>query len=363
MVFKQIKGKAQMIPEDAALPLSDRRLANVLSSMQLACYDAESHEFTSEDLITVAQFVARSTGIILTDFQWRQVVAAIGECVPRSEMYGPDAQASIAVWVHDRRTLPDGESAGALHALLTAAWRVADARAGQVLRGSRQGIEPDTAELALAERFYLLAHDRSSGKPLLSPTALAIGLSAAVLGELRLADRARIDPISGIVHPLAPVNLPRSVPDGLSPCSRAALDALRTQPSAAVSTWLGRISSQALDQVRRHLLAIGVLRTASERSLLGTRALVRPTTMSTVDEVLSAVRAPLWGGHYPEGSHAMLAELVRVTGLAARQRREWSELSKVPPGALLAREPRGEQLGLLTTTVAASIAAAHRPTM
>src|SRR5262249_22008053 len=70
--------------------------------------------------------------------------------------------------------------------------------------GRRAFVVELTGTGRLADDLYLMAHHEVSGKPLLQPRAVGLGLAGALLAELLLAGRVRVGPGGVVVAEAAP---------------------------------------------------------------------------------------------------------------------------------------------------------------
>jgi Golgi phosphoprotein 3 (GPP34) len=108
----------------------------------------------------------------------------------------------------------------------------------------------------LADEFFLLAHDDASGKPRLHPRVVGIGLASALLGELVLFGRVRIQGPDLVVVDGRPVD------DELTDRVLTVIAGRRPRP---VSTWLAALADTAPAEVAARLAADGVVNRVSSR--------------------------------------------------------------------------------------------------
>lgn len=115
----------------------------------------------------------------------------------------------------------------------------------------------------LADDFFRLAHDDTSGDLRIHDRAVGLGLAAALLGELLYAHRIQIT--DGVVRPAA-----RAVPpvDAVSHVIFDQIVAERTRHT--VRTWLTFLSTDAYDQVATRLVRAGHVQRRSSRFLFVT---------------------------------------------------------------------------------------------
>jgi hypothetical protein len=159
----------------------------------------------------------------------------------------------------------------------------------------------------LADEFFLLAHDDVSGKPRLHPRVAGIGLASALLGELILFGRIRIQGGDLVVVERRPVD------DGLTNRVFVAIAGRRPQP---VSTWLATLAETARDDVAARLAADGVVSRVSSRwPGRGDRWV--PADMSTAAWPAARLRMVLTHDEAPPVPDVALAGLALACGLAS----------------------------------------------
>jgi len=114
----------------------------------------------------------------------------------------------------------------------------------------------------LADDFWRLTHDDSTGRPLLHARAVGLGLAAALLGEL--ATSHHLTAADGRLTILA---------DKAPACSTAhvVLDELRAEADQghSVRTWLTYLARTAPDRVAERLTRAGHVRPAKRSKLFG----------------------------------------------------------------------------------------------
>ncbi|HEX4702177.1 MAG TPA: GPP34 family phosphoprotein [Pseudonocardiaceae bacterium] len=143
--------------------------------------------------------------------------------------------------------------------------------------------------LWLADEFYLSAHRDYDGRPRLNTPALALGLAGALLAELAMHRRIKVDPQQlelTVVNPDPP-------PDATA---HAVLDQLMGEPAiTSISTWLQYLGRSAGQRVAERLVRARV---------------VRPV-----------ITGPVWRKstlHPPMDANDAMFPSVRVTGMAVR---------------------------------------------
>src|SRR5581483_6027376 len=105
----------------------------------------------------------------------------------------------------------------------------------------------------VADDLYLIAHHETSGKPLVQPRALGIGLAGGLLAELMMADGMTL------CHDGA-LAVGRAVPrDALA---RQVQSLLAAEPPLQVREWLLFLGQAAADDVAGRLARAGYLRRA-----------------------------------------------------------------------------------------------------
>jgi hypothetical protein len=159
----------------------------------------------------------------------------------------------------------------------------------------------------LADEFFLLAHDDVSGKPRLHPRVMGIGLASALLGELVMFGRVRIQGADLVVVDSRPVD------DELTGRVLAAIAGQRPRP---VSTWLAALADTAPADVAARLAADGVVNRVSSRwPGRGDRWV--PADMSTAAWPAARLRMLLTHDEAPPVPDVALAGLALSCGLSS----------------------------------------------
>lgn len=145
------------------------------------------------------------------------------------------------------------------------------------------------SSLWLADEYYLSAHRDFDGRPRLNAAALSLGLAAALLAELAMHRRIRVDPQALEVTVISADPPPDAT-------AHAILDQLMGEPSIrSISTWLRYLSRTAEERVAERLMRARVVR--------------------------QVITGPKWRRttlHPPMDANDAMFPSVRVTGLAVR---------------------------------------------
>ncbi|HEY8533473.1 MAG TPA: GPP34 family phosphoprotein [Micromonospora sp.] len=166
------------------------------------------------------------------------------------------------------------------------------------------------ATFTLAEEFFLIAHDDHTGRALLDADSLAAGLAGAVLAGLVLAGRITI--AEGQVT----LQDERATGD---PIGDPLLVALRRQSDQrTVDAWLDELRDGLTTTVAEDLAARGLIRPVLARHPLVHRRRVRYPAVDAARAVAPRARlgSALGRAAPVDGRTAVLAEIVRATGLA-----------------------------------------------
>jgi hypothetical protein len=164
--------------------------------------------------------------------------------------------------------------------------------------------------LWLADEFFLIAHRDYDGRPRLNSSALTLGIAGALLMELALHRKIRINPQS---LELIVANTDQPPPDATA---HAVLDQLVAEPEImSISTWLQFLGRTAVQRVADRLIRNGVVRP----QLTGPpwhRTVLHPP-LDADEAILPAVRIrSVAGNREPvELSDALLTGLAAATGL------------------------------------------------
>lgn len=163
------------------------------------------------------------------------------------------------------------------------------------------------ARSALADEFFLIAHDDRSGRPRLHPRAIGLGLAAALIGELALA--RRVDVRAGLVR----VVYPRPMED---PLAEAVLGQLREERAALdAHTWLAFLARGAADAVGQRLTRAGRVAPNRQRRVLRLSVRYVPTSLNDAAWPAARLRLLLCRGEPMAAFDVLLAGLVHSCGL------------------------------------------------
>lgn len=210
--------------------------------------------------------------------------------------------------------------------------------------------DKDLDGLAVAELFFLVAHDRFDGRALLAQPVLACGVAAALLAELLLRELICVDLDS---HVVCAAGAASSTVPGIAAPLRLALDVIQAGKSDTLSRWLVELADTGRTAVRRNLLQAGVL-VREVRGRLQKKTYFVPTS-EVVDSIFRVVTRPLQVGRIPSPPCAVLVELAKATRLTAARHGEWFHVHSLAPGATLAEAAGREQLELLLALVRAEV--------
>jgi len=160
----------------------------------------------------------------------------------------------------------------------------------------------------LRDELYFIAHDDETGRPVAHLPSLNVGLAGAIVLDLYLAGRVRLD------HDYLVIQDPR-------PCSDAVADhavaALAAREYARLAPWLRWLADGLYDSLTRYLLATGVLTAVRERRL-GILPVTRARPADRAYPTLArgpARTAVLRPGEAPDAASAALCGLIRVLNL------------------------------------------------
>lgn len=129
-------------------------------------------------------------------------------------------------------------------------------------------------QIAIADDFYLMALDERTGKPRLHTHAMALGLSAALLCELVLADFV-------VVRGDRLEALPQAAPV-IDPVHTKMIQHVIAEPQHSISVWLSFFAQTATDAVADRLLAAGSLSVETSRGLLRSKPVYVPVDLVEV---------------------------------------------------------------------------------
>lgn len=168
--------------------------------------------------------------------------------------------------------------------------------------------------MLLADEFFLIAHDDTTGKPKLHSRAAGYGLAGGLLAELVLYGHISVDAavLSVLDH--------RPPPDALA---HTVLDQIVGEPEhRGVRIWLDFLGQSAAESVGERLARAGVVRREETRRLLRTSIVYPPVDINAAAWLVTRLRAVLDRSDSITTPDAMLLGLVTATNLT---RQVWWE--------------------------------------
>jgi hypothetical protein len=162
----------------------------------------------------------------------------------------------------------------------------------------------------LADEFYFVAHEDTSGKPRLHPGAIGLGAASALLTELIFGERVTVHGGQLVVLDRTPP------PDALA---HTTLDQLVREPQIrSARTWLEVLGETASEGIAQRMLRTGDLR--AERVRRGLRHVTAyvPVNMSAAAWPEHRLRHTIAGGKSISLGDAALAGIIVATGLTER---------------------------------------------
>ena len=111
---------------------------------------------------------------------------------------------------------------------------------------------------SLRDQLYLLAHDDETGRPIAHLPSLSLGLAGAIVLDLYLGRRIRVD------HDYLVIHDPRPCGDAIADHATAELAA---KEYALLTPWLYWLADDLYESLTRYLVATGVLTTVRGRRL------------------------------------------------------------------------------------------------
>lgn len=164
--------------------------------------------------------------------------------------------------------------------------------------------------MLVADEFYHVAQDESSGKPLLHARILGLGLAAALLGELMLAGHLGAGDGNIVVINQRPPE------DALA---HTVLDQIIAEPQHRdIGIWLAFLGKTAPDEVGQRMLRAGLLTRSESRGLLRTTVRYLPTDRSAAAWPETRLRRFLTRGEQLNVHDGLLAGLVFATDLTRK---------------------------------------------
>lgn len=159
----------------------------------------------------------------------------------------------------------------------------------------------------LADDLYLMAHHEASGKPLLQPRAVGLGLAGALLAELVLAGRIRVGP--------GGVAVAEPAPSGDSLADKVLGLVLGEEQRRPTRDWLLFLARTAAADVARRLARAGYL-TPVRRGWRGERWV--PVDAECAFVPIARVKSALNPSRALNVHDAALAGLAAACGLGSR---------------------------------------------
>ncbi|MCK2220095.1 GPP34 family phosphoprotein [Actinomadura sp. ATCC 31491] len=214
--------------------------------------------------------------------------------------------------------------------------------------------------LPLHQDLYLIAHDQS-GKLLVHPASMGLGLAGAAMLELALAGRVAV--ARGRVAASVP-SRPAADPADAADDFSGDLLALVTREPGDVRTPVKKAAGAAYERTREALVAAGVLRRTTKR-VMG----LLPTTRYLIADIASVVRASSGARSAVEGWRQPDARCAALCGLVAALRLEEELYLDQPSGRLAARlreiaregsREVAELVGVVETLVGEAAVAVYR---
>jgi hypothetical protein len=161
--------------------------------------------------------------------------------------------------------------------------------------------------MLLADDYFLLAHDDRTGKALISPKSLELGLAGAMLAELMLERRLLVE---GTFLRVLRTDPPS---DALA---HTTLAMMMAEPQhREVRTWLAYLGQTAIDSVGQRLVRVGVAQQVQARRLLKTVRRYVATDMNLSASRTVRLRRVLMGLDPMYVADSTLAGLAAATGL------------------------------------------------
>ncbi|HZM79119.1 MAG TPA: GPP34 family phosphoprotein [Candidatus Limnocylindrales bacterium] len=158
----------------------------------------------------------------------------------------------------------------------------------------------------LADEFYLIAHQDSTGQPRLHSRAAGYGLAAALLAELHLHGNLTMDDHNVTVTSLVPP------PD---PLAHNVLEHLLDEPyKRPVRDWLAFLGRTAVEDVAKRLARLGMLEVVETKRLWGVSRTYVPVAINDAAWPLARITTRLLSGVTRRGVELSLPDQI-LTGL------------------------------------------------
>jgi hypothetical protein len=334
--------------------LSPDQLAKLLKALA-------DHTYRYPQTTDVSELLHEATseqGVIVSIEQCAQIYEALYTAMPAGTVRSGDHLAAVQSYV----TVSLVEDPRALYDLLMSAWKQAVTEANEqpfvpMLVEEQDGLlvpdprDKDLQGLGIAEMFFLAAHDRFDGRPLLAEPVVECGVAGALLADLMCRGLIALDLASHQVHPTAV----SGVVAGISAPTRQALEEIQDGEPAALGSWLTALSINGYRAVRRHLTKELRIVDREERGRLQKRTCFRPVDPEIVESVFRVATRPLAVKLRPPPPFALLIELARATRLNARRPGAWAYLHGLAPGGALSEIPDREPFDLLLALARAEV--------
>ncbi|MCW2639943.1 MAG: hypothetical protein JWP76_2249 [Dactylosporangium sp.] len=161
--------------------------------------------------------------------------------------------------------------------------------------------------MLLADDYFLLAHDDRSGKAIISPKSLELGLAGAMIAELVLEQRLLVE---GSLLRVLRTDPPA---DALA---HTILATMIAEPQhQEVRTWLAYLGQTAVDSVGQRMARVGIAQQIQARRLLKTVTRYVATDINLPAGRVVRLRRLLMGAAPMYAADSTLAGLAAVTGL------------------------------------------------
>jgi hypothetical protein len=201
----------------------------------------------------------------------------------------------------------------------------------------------------VADDVYLLAHHDITGKPLLQPRALGLGVAGGLLAELMLA--------SALTLPDGQLALDRGVPLGDALARLVAGQLTAEREAHPVREWLLFLARHAAGDVAARLEAVGYL--TRVRRWRGARWV--PTDPDSAFAPVTRALAGTTATHPPYVEEVVLAGLADACGLGARLDHHATAAPRRPVGTVVAwLDPSLQELIAVTKAAVGAAVLSHR---
>lgn len=161
--------------------------------------------------------------------------------------------------------------------------------------------------IAIADDFYLMALDERSGRPRLHSRAMGLGLAAALLSELILAD--------GLTVKSDRLEALRAPSDVVDPVHARMLEHVLAEPNHDLTVWLSFFAKSAGDAVAERMVARGMLTVEMSRGLIKSKPVHVPLDMIQVSWRSLRIEQVIARGDIPGWPEIALVGLSCATGL------------------------------------------------